>query len=40
MSGIDNIPMQYEYENALEGNTDIDKKFVKLGDSNELACED
>ena len=38
--GVDKIPMQEEYENALEGDDDLDKKIVKLGELNELAYED
>ena len=40
MSGMDQIPMQDEYENALEGDMDLNKKIAKLGELNELACED
>ena len=29
MSGVDNIPMQEVYENALEGDTYIDKDILK-----------
>ena len=32
--------MQEEYESALEGDEDLDKKIVKLGEFNELAYED
>ena len=35
---VDEVPMQEEYEDALEG--EIDKKIIKLDDSNELGCED
>ena len=31
MPGVDKIPMQKEYENALEGDPDHNKKIVKLG---------
>ena len=37
---MDKIPAQEEYENALEGNDDLNKKIVKLGELNELAYED
>ena len=40
MSGVDKIPTQDEYENAMEGDTDLNKKIVKLGELNELAYED
>ena len=40
MSGVDKIPTQYEYESALEGNEDLDKTIVKLGELNKVACED
>ena len=32
MSGIDKIITQDEYQNAMEGETDLDKKVVKLGE--------
>ena len=32
--GVDKIPMQEEYEIALEGHDDLDKKIVKLGELN------
>ena len=32
--------MQGEYEKALEGDTDLNKKFMKLGELNEIAYED
>ena len=38
-SGVDKIPTVDEYENALKGDMDLDKKIVKLGDLNELAYE-
>ena len=38
-SGIDKIPTQDEYKNALNGDTDLDKKIIKLGELNELAYE-
>ena len=38
--GVDKIPMQEEYERALEGDDDLNKKIVKLGELNELAYED
>ena len=40
MSGLDKVSMQDEYENAVEGDTDLDEKVVKLGEWNELAYED
>ena len=38
--GVDKIPTQEEYENALEGNNNLYKTIVKLGELNELAYED
>ena len=38
--GVDKIPMQSEFERALEGSTDLDKKVVKLGELNKLTYED
>ena len=38
--GVDKIHMQGEYESALGGNEDLNKKIVKLGELNELMCED
>ena len=38
--GVDKIPTQEEYKSALEGDKDLDKKIVKLGELNELAYED
>ena len=38
--GVNKIPTQEEFENALEGNEDLNKKIVKLGELNELAYED
>ena len=32
MSGVDKIPMLDEYENALEGDMDLNKKIIKLGE--------
>ena len=32
--------MWEEYENAIDGDIDPNKKIVKLGELNELACED
>ena len=40
MSGIDKIPTQDEYENALEGDLNLIEKILKLGELNKLACED
>ena len=36
---MDKIPTQDEYESALEGDDDLDKKIVILGELNELAYE-
>ena len=38
--GVDTIPTQEEYDSALEGDDDLNKKIVKLGEFNELAYED
>ena len=38
-AGVDKIPTQEEYETALEGNEDLDKKIVKLDALKELAYE-
>ena len=40
MSGVYKIPMQDEYEHALEGDTDLSKNTVKMGELNELADKD
>ena len=40
MSGFDEIPTQDEYENALKGDMEVNKKTMKLGELNELASED
>ena len=40
MSGMDKISTQDENENALKGNTDLNKKIIKFGGLNELADED
>ena len=40
MFGMDKIPTQDEYKNALKVHMDLDKKMINLGESNELACED
>ena len=37
--GVDKIPTQEEYDEALEGNNNLDKRIVKLGELNELAYE-
>ena len=37
MSGLDNIPTQYEYENAFKVDADFNGKIVKIGELNELA---
>ena len=31
-SGVDKIPMQEEYESALEGDDNLDKKIIRLGE--------
>ena len=38
--GVDKIPMQEEYDSALEGHDDLDKKIIRSGESNEFAYED
>ena len=38
--GVDKFPTQEEYESTLEGDEDLDKKIVKLGELNELAYKD
>ena len=38
--GVDKIPMHEEYEEALEGDDELDKKIVKLDELNERAYED
>ena len=40
LSGMDEIPTQDKYENALECDMDLNKKIVKLGELNELSKED
>ena len=40
MSGMGKIPTQDEYKNSLEGDMDLDKKIIKLGELNHLAFED
>ena len=39
-SGVDKIPTQDEFKNALEGDMDLDNVIVKLGELIELAYED
>ena len=39
MSGVDKIPTQDKYENALEGGMDLNKKIAKSGKLNELSYE-
>ena len=39
-SELAKIPTQDEYEDALEGDIDLKKKIIKLGELNELAYED
>ena len=38
--GMDKIPTQNEYKNALEGDRDLNKKIIKIGYLNKLAYED
>ena len=38
-TGVDKIHTQDEYKNALDGDIDLDKKIIKLGELNELAHE-
>ena len=38
--GVEKIPTQDEYESVLEGEEDLEKKIVKLGELNDLAHED
>ena len=38
--GVNKIPTHEEYEEALEGDNELDKKIVKLGELNELAYKD
>ena len=40
MSGVDKIHTQDEDENAMEGDMEINKKIMKLGELNELTYED
>ena len=40
MPGVDKIPTQDEYEEALKGNEDLDKQIIKLGELNKLVYED
>ena len=35
---VDIVPMQSEYEEALESDTDLDKIVVQLGELNEITC--
>ena len=39
-SDVNKIPMREEYQNAMEGGTDLDKKDIKLHKVNKLAYED
>ena len=32
---MDKFPMQNEYEHAVEGDSDLDKTIIKLGELNE-----
>ena len=38
--GVDKIPMQEEDKSSLEGDEDLNKKILKLGEWNELMYED
>ena len=38
MVKVDEVTMQEQYEDALEGKTDLNKKIIELNDLNELAC--
>ena len=40
MSDVNKICMQEEYENALQGGKNLNKKIIKLGKSNKIAYED
>ena len=40
MPDMDEIPMQDEYENALEGGMDLEKKILIFGELNDLGYED
>ena len=40
MPGMDKIPTHDEYENSLEGNEEVNKKIVKLGELNKLVYDD
>ena len=40
MSGVDKIPPQDEYQNAIEGGMDLDNKITKLGELNVLESND
>ena len=40
MSRMDKILTQEEYENAQEGDMDLNKKIIKLGEFNKLVYED
>ena len=40
MPDVEKIPTQDEHEEALEGDNNLNKKIVKLGELNELANED
>ena len=39
-SSMDKIPTQDKYENALEGDMDLNQKIIKLGELNKLVYED
>ena len=36
-SVVDQIPLQKDYENALEGNMDLNKKIIKCSELNQFA---
>ena len=38
MVGEDKMPTQDKYDNDLNGDSELDRKVVKLGQLNELAC--
>ena len=37
MLGMDKVPFQDEYKNAMEGDMDLNKKIMKLGELNDFA---
>ena len=40
MSGMDKIPTQDEYKNAMEGHMDVNEEIIKLGELNKLTHDD